>query len=378
MIHNSTLNMICGKGLYSEKIVDGIPYTFVKTRDYHGNGFDRIYNLIEFPFKIWKVCKKFSCPDIIYTSSPDIFTAFSALLLAKAKQIKCIVEIRDLWPESIVEYTKWTRNNPVIKLLYKLEKWIYKNADTLIFTMPGGKDYIAERYPNLINTFGKNKIYNINNGVDLTEFDYNKTHCYIDDEDLLAPNTFKVVYTGAIRKVNNLQQLIDCAQLLLKYEDIIFLIYGTGNEVEALKNYVKENQIKNVKFKGRLEKKYIPFILSHSDLNVVNVKKSNINRFGCSWNKLYEYFASAKPVLANQSVKYDLITKYNCGISRNMASSSEYMHWILYFYNLDENSYKTFCNNARQTANLFDYKNLSDELETIFNTLVNTDKGDLS
>ena len=141
-IHNSDVNMIMDDALYTEKDMDGVEYTFVRNSDYKGNGLDRILNMLQFPMSIWKVCKKFEKPDVIYTSSPDIFTALSAVLLAKWLKIKKVVEVRDLWPESIVEYSGWSRNNPIIWILYRLEKWVYKNADELIFTMEGGKQYI--------------------------------------------------------------------------------------------------------------------------------------------------------------------------------------------------------------------------------------------
>ena len=139
--------MIRDKSLYKEEIVDGIEYTFVKSRDYRGNGLQRILNMVELPFQMWKTMKLFfkkEKPDVIYTSSPDLFVAFFALVFGRKKKIPVVVEVRDLWPESIVEYNGMSRKNPIIQILYQLEKWIYKKADRLIFTMPGGKEYIKD------------------------------------------------------------------------------------------------------------------------------------------------------------------------------------------------------------------------------------------
>lgn len=141
-IHNTNINMIRDGALYREETMDGVPYTFLKTRDYSGNGLSRIINMLEFPLRIQQAVNRFAKvgerPDVIYTSAPTIFAAASAVIAAKRLKVPCVVEVRDIWPESIVEYKGMSRKNPVILALYALEKWLYKNADRLIFTMEGG------------------------------------------------------------------------------------------------------------------------------------------------------------------------------------------------------------------------------------------------
>ncbi len=169
-IHNTDINMIRDKSLYREEMEDGVEYTFVRSRDYKGNGMDRVINMMDLPFKTWKAMKRFykkEKPDVIYTSSPDLFVALFALLFGRKHKIPVVVEVRDLWPESIVEYNGMSRMNPIIQVLYQLEKWIYVHADQLIFTMPGGKEYICDKgWTKKVNI---NKVNHVNNGVDLAE-----------------------------------------------------------------------------------------------------------------------------------------------------------------------------------------------------------------
>ncbi len=65
---------------------DGVEYTFVRSRDYKGNGMDRVINMMDLPFKTWKAMKRFykKKPDVIYTSSPDLFVALFQLFFHKA------------------------------------------------------------------------------------------------------------------------------------------------------------------------------------------------------------------------------------------------------------------------------------------------------
>lgn len=370
-IHNTDINMIRDKSLYKEENVDGIEYTFVKSRDYKGNGIQRILNMVELPFQMWKTMKLFykkEKPDVIYTSSPDLFVAFFALMFGRKKKIPVVVEIRDLWPESIVEYKNMSKKNPIIQILYQLEKWIYKKSDRLIFTMPGGKDYIKDR--GWEKKVDLQKVYHINNGVDLAEFEYNKQNSCFSDEDLES-NDKKVVYVGSIRLANNLGQLMEAAKVLKKNgrSDIKFLIYGDGTEKEKLEQFACRENL-NAIFKGKVEKKYIPYILSKADVNVINVKNTGLTKYGCSWNKLFEYIASERPILCNFPQNYDLIKEHHLGVSQKFISSKEYADKIKELIDITDEERKCISENARKLKKQYDYRCLTVRLEKIFSEMI--------
>lgn len=364
-IHNTNINMINDNSLYTENVIEGVEYTFIKTCDYYSNGFKRIKNMFDFIFNIEKTVKYFKKPDIIYASSPDPLTAVTCIKLANKYKIPCIIEIRDLWPESIVSYNGISNNNPVIKILYKLEKWIYKKSDTLIFTMEGGKDYIIEK--GWDKAVDLEKIYNINNGIDIKEFKYNKDNYIINDDDLNDTDKFKIIYTGSIRKVNNLNTILDAAKYLQdkKYNNIKFIIYGDGNDKDDLMNRCHDENIGNIVFKSRVDKKYIPYILSKSDLNLYHWKQTPLMRFGSSGNKLFDYLASGKPVLSTIISNYDIIEKNNAGLISKDQSFEEIAKTILKMYNSSSEEYKAMCDNAKILAKDFDYRTLTDKLISI-------------
>jgi glycosyltransferase involved in cell wall biosynthesis len=361
-IHNSQINMIKNKILFKEKKIDDVNYIFVKTNSYNKNNILRIKNIFDFPINLFKTVKYFSKPDIIYTSSPDPLTAAASIKLAKKYNIECCTEIRDLWPESIIEYGKVSRKNPVIFLLYKLEKWIYINSDKLIFTIEGGKEYLKEKG---IDAFiDSNKVFNINNGVDLEEFQYNKQHYTLDDKDLNDLHTFKIIYTGSIRKVNNLGRIVDAAQFLQnkKYDDICFLIYGDGDEKKILEKRCIERHLHNIKFKDRVERKYIPYILSKANVNLYHWEKTDLMRFGSSGNKLFDYLASAKPILSTVTSNYNLIDQYKVGINTEDQTPEEIEKSISQLYHMSNNEYSQMCENALNAAYKYDYKKLTEKL----------------
>ena len=132
--------------------------------------------------------------------------------MAKFWNIPCIVEIRDLWPESIVAYGILSENNVLSKLMYKGEKWIYQKADSIIMTWEGGYDYIKNK--GWFNKVNKDKIHHISNGVVLNSFYNNSENYKITDNDLNNKSLKTFVYTGSIRKVNNLELLVKAAKII--------------------------------------------------------------------------------------------------------------------------------------------------------------------
>ena len=367
-IHNTDINMIKDRSLYREEMEDGVEYTFVRSRDYKGNGLDRIVNLADLPFKMWKTMKLFykkNRPDVIYTSSPDLFVAFFAVLFGKKHKIPVVVEVRDLWPESIVVYNHMSRHNPVIVALYALEKWLYKNAARLIFTMPGGKDYICDKHWD--NKIDLSKIYNVNNGVDAKVYEYNKQNYSIEDPLLSDTDAFNIVYTGSIRKVNGIEYLIKVAEFLQKkgYDDIRFLIYGDGNDKEKLIKYCERNSIRNVYFRGKIDNRAIPYVLAQSKVNYMHGITTPIMKYGCSPNKLFDYIASGKPILSDLDTPYDIVEKYQLGKTVTSPSVKRIAKAIIEMKeNYDAIAEKAKSNHV-DVLKKYDYEALTNKIEKI-------------
>ena len=140
------------KGRWQKHVLEeiGTPYVFVDAREYIGNGKQRVLNMIDFYRNVKEVAKEYAeidgKPDVILASSVHPLTLLAGIQIAKKFGVKCVCEVRDLWPESIVVYSNISKKNLLIRALYVLEKWLYKRADKLIFTMAGGKDYILEKF----------------------------------------------------------------------------------------------------------------------------------------------------------------------------------------------------------------------------------------
>ena len=319
--------------------------------------------MLEYYHNSKKAAKQFAPPDAIIGSSAHPLAALLAIRLGKKYGCKKIVEIRDLWPESIVAYGIAGARNPAVMLLRRLEKRLYSEADAVIFTMEGGRDYIVEQGWDTGHggPVDLKKVFHVNNGVNLETFDYEKSHYQLEDPDLNDPDRFHIVYVGSIRKANNLGLLLNIAKLV-KNPRIRFLIWGSGSELPMLRKRVEDEGIQNVVFKGRVEKKYIPYITTQADLTILNYEMHDIWKYGGSQNKLFEYFAGGTPVLTNLRMGYDLIDRYECGFHVNYDAPEETARLIDGIPDLDPETYRALCDHARQAARDYDFEILTEKL----------------
>ena len=134
---------------------------------------------------------------------------------------------------------------------------------------------------------------------------------------------------------------------------------------------MKEQKIDNVFLKGQVEKKYIPSILSRSNLNFFILNGSELFRFGLSLNKSFDYIASGKPLLIIGKASYSLVDKYQCGIHINLVNPEKIADAIDRFVNLSQTEYERYCKNSLKAAQEFDFKELTNKLLGIISELIN-------
>lgn len=362
-----------GKERCIVKETEGIPFVFVRTRSSVGNGIDRILNMYLFyqnliPVAL-KYAKKNGKPDVIIASSVHPLTMIAGIRIAKKLRVPCICEIRDLWPEAIFAFGKAKEDSFFGKMLVRGEHWIYKKADALIFTKEGDTDYLREKGWTSIQggDIDLKKCHYINNGINLDEYIKRIDIQKMEDADL-EQDKFNVVYAGTIRPVNNVGNLLEAGKIISQrgYKDIQLLIYGDGMQREQLAKKVVDEKIENVKMKGFVEKKYIPYILSKSNVNILNYSQNHYNwSRGNSSNKLFEYMASGKPVISTVKMGYSIINKYQCGVELENDTSERLADEIIRFYEMDAQEYEQYGKNARIGAEDFDFKKLTDKLQDV-------------
>ena len=366
-VHNSDFNFITDNKIYQISKIDDVNYIHIRTSQYKGNGLKRVINILQFYFNTKRARKKLEKeigkPDIIYASSPVPTAAVVGLNIAKKSKTKCIVEVRDLWPDSIVSFDVAKKNNILVKILYHIEKKMYIKADKLVFTMAGGKEYLqTKKYRDKIDL---SKVYNINNGVDIEQYEYNSKNFFVnDDEELNDTSTFKILYTGSIRKAYNVKQILELAKKIQdnNWDTVRVFLFGNGNEKPEMIKYCEDNNIHNVIFRDFVDNKYIPDIMSKCDICLLHGKNVDIFKYGTSQNKMFAYLYSGKPIISSFYNPYELIEKNGCGVTLKNNTLEEYYDAFLKIYNTYTEYKDKYKENDKKLLAQFDYKELAKQL----------------
>lgn len=313
--------------------IDGIDFIWIKTPAYFGNGFSRVKNMISYTYKVLKYIPKLNLPkpDIIVGSSVHLFTVWAAYKLSNKYKTPFIMEVRDLWPQTLIDMgiSKW---HPFIILLGWVEKYLYKKADKIISNLPYAYDYIGKFVE-------KEKFVWISNGVDLSNIKY------IPKE---KNKKFVISYTGAIGVANNLQILLKAALKLKDNKSIFFRIVGEGAEKGKLKVFVKENNLSNVSIENSVPKNEVTNILQNSDVLYFNLKDSPVFNYGISSNKLFDYMASGRVVIFSTKARNNPIKDANAGYSIAPDDVDILEKTILEAYNLSQDERNIIGKNIRR------------------------------
>lgn len=306
-------------------------------------------------------------PDIILASSVHPLSLLAGVRLHKKFGIPNISEVRDLWPEAIFFYSKLKENSIIGKILKQFEKYLYTHSQNLIFTKPGDIDYLIEnKWDNAQGgPLNLDNCHYINNGVDLN------THnsLLMQDNEKSIENIFRITYTGAIRPVNEVMKIIKTAEILKDNSRIKFYIYGDGNQRSMIEKYIKENELKNVHMMGMVDKKKIPNILAESSINLLNYSQDKYNwKRGNSSNKLFDYLAAGKPIIATFSMGYSLFDQHDIGAQIHDGQPQQIASEILKIFSLKNEDYQRICENVYALAHDFDYPQLALNLKEILDS----------
>ena len=266
--------------------VDGIRFLWLDVPEY-ANALQRVWSMIIFALRalVGRAPSYLPRPDVIIGSTPHPFAALAAYLLSRRHKARFVLEVRDIWPESLVDVGGYSWANPLIRAVDILEKFPLRRADRVISLLPNAaEDLVAKgAIPE--------KIVWIPNGIDATLF--NNPGPAIDGPE------FKVLYAGAHGLANGLDVMVDAAKLLQERQvsDIQFILVGDGARKPALAKRVEELGLTNISFRDSVPKAEMPAVLSEANACFLHLRDLPVFRWGVSPNKLFDYMAAARPVI---------------------------------------------------------------------------------
>lgn len=292
---------------YSTEEVNGIKYHWLKTRPYSRRGFSQVVNQLEYVRSCYRHHQHFLNyqPDIVLASSPHPFVVFPARKIAKKCGARLVYEVRDLWPELLLELGSFGRWHPYILMLKFAERYGLKYSDHIISVKPGDYDYFKKEYNLPVECFSY-----IPNGF-LPEASPHSAPEVV----LQVRNRYRFLlgYVGALSAYYSLDRLINLSKEFSGDKDIAFVVVGKGDYAEMLKLIVDESGLDNVFFIGPISKSQVDATLSEFDACYVGLEDLAVHRYGISCNKIYEYMHAGKPIIGSYSAGHDPVKAAQCG-----------------------------------------------------------------
>ncbi|MDH5740645.1 MAG: glycosyltransferase family 4 protein [Nitrospira sp.] len=244
--------------------------------------------------------------DIVLSTSPQFFNGLAGYFVSRLMRIPWVLEIRDLWPESIVAVGA-IRNSWIIKLLEWVERFAYRKADRIVPVTDSFKTYMLSK------GIEANKIVVVKNGVDLAQY------TPLDGvnslaEDLGVRGKFVVSYFGTHGMAHHLETIFHAARRLSHSKNIVFLMVGDGAERQALVQMRDKMALDNVMMLDQQPKSRMRELWALSNVSLVLLKKSDLFKTVIP-SKIFESLAMAKPIILGvEGESAELIQAAQAGI----------------------------------------------------------------
>ncbi|MEP6892047.1 MAG: glycosyltransferase family 4 protein [Nitrospirota bacterium] len=312
--------------LFQRTEKDGIQVVRVWTYVTANEGFlKRTLNYLSYMLAAVCVAPFLSNFDIVLSTSPQFFNGLAGYLVSRLKRVPWILEIRDLWPESIVAVGAIT-NRPVIRLLEGMELFAYRNADHLVVVTDAFKSYILKR-----GIFSK-KVTVIKNGVDFSLYKKPPHGSRDLSRELGLEDKFVASYFGTHGMAHHLETVLEAAHELREWKDIVFLLVGDGAERSRLVTMRDEMKLSNVVLLDQQPKKNMPELWSLSSVSVVLLKKSALFKTVIP-SKIVESMAMERPVILGvEGESAELVLSAGGGICIEPESSKDLAIQVLKLY----------------------------------------------
>jgi len=276
-------------GLYTEQDIEGVRVlrSFIYPA-LHRSYLWRIFSFLSFMVSSVLTALRVRDVDLVMGTSPPIFQAVSAWVVAFLRRKPFLLEVRDLWPEFGV--SMGVLKNPLLIAIARwVESFLYARATHILVNSPAYKEYMLDK------NVPAEKISYIPYGTDVDMFTPDVDGSSVR-RDLGLEDKFVVLYAGALGQANDIDTLLRAAERLKDKENIRFVLFGDGKERVRLQAEAERMGLDNLIFAGVRSKKEIPAVIASSDACLAILQ--DIPMFRTTYpNKVFDYMAAGKPTV---------------------------------------------------------------------------------
>jgi glycosyltransferase involved in cell wall biosynthesis len=256
-------------------------------------GWRRLLKFEEFGRAAAQAGRDLEAPDVVLATHTPLAVGLAGIRLSRAFSVPFVFEVRDLWPEALINVGALT-NSAVAWWLRRTARKCYRAAAHIVALSPGMKEGI-ERHG-----IPAEKITVIPNASDLDLFGP-----HVDGAEqrrrLGLGGRFAAIYFGAMGFANGLDYVVEAGRVLAQRgrDDIVLVLFGSGGQEAELQRLARNYGLTNVLFHSAVAREEIARVVAGCDACMTIFRGGGENTW--SPNKLFDALAAGKPVLINVS-----------------------------------------------------------------------------
>ena len=268
--------------------INGVRVERVKTYIAANKGaVKRMLNFVSYFLSALFAALRLPKPDVVIATSPQIFCGYAGVWYKRLKGVPLVVEIRDIWPESMGAVGAKIPG-PAYWVLERIEKAMYRGCDRLVTVGEGYFERLAEK------GVPKDKMSIVMNGTDLAVYSPREKNLELLRKWGLD-GRFVVSYIGTVGMACGLEVVLEAAEKI-NLPEVVFVIVGDGAHRENLEAEAKRRGLANVVFTGRQPKSSMPDWVASSDVNLVHLKKTDLFTTVMP-SKIFESAGCKRPII---------------------------------------------------------------------------------
>lgn len=315
----------------------------------------RILNYLSFLLTATLAGLRARRPDVVIATSPQFFCGWAGVLVSKLRRLPLVLEIRDLWPESIVAVGA-LHNSRLIGLLEWLELRMYAAADLVVTVGEGYREKLLAR------GVPEGALRIVPNGVDRELFRPGRDGAAVRDAYGLG-DRFVCAYLGTIGMGSGLEVVLRAARLLQAAgrDDVRFLLVGDGAVREELERRARAEGLEQVVFSGRQPKARMPEFLAAADACLIHLTRTELFKTVLP-SKIFEAAASGKPiVLGVEGFAAELVSTAEAGLCIEPENEGELVDAVTKLAGERSLAERLGRNGLERIAARYDVSRLADE-----------------
>ena len=297
------------------QVIDGVRFVWIRTVPYLRNDYRRVLNMLSYALGAIRDQHRFQRPDVVVGSSVHLPAAAAAFLIATLRRVPFVFEVRDLWPRTLIDIGALRERGAAARLLTLLERFLYRHAAMIITLLPNAAQYIEEHgIPGEKISYVPNGVADYASSIQPASGDAAELVAWIKQQS--SAGCLVAGYVGSHGRVNGVDVLVDAARELRDRgeERIAFAFVGSGVEKEWCQQIARTSRLANVLFWQPVPKNSVPAVLDALDVVLFSLRDVSVHKYGLSCNKLFDYLASGRPVVAGCAIMDNPVSASGGGI----------------------------------------------------------------